>query len=113
MKEIKRKSLELCYPYIIEFPNENEEENGKGREEKKIERDERKWKVDYDFRDKRSGKKFKFEAKWMSIEGCEEAIRERCETEVEGSKVFQLVQKLKKCKVLLKEWSKKIWLAIR
>ena len=32
--------------------------------------------LDTNFRDKKSRRKFKFEAMWMSIEGCEETIRE-------------------------------------
>ena len=49
---------------------------------------------------------FKFEAMWIKREGCEEVVRKAWEVPHEGTKMFQLCQKIKTCRMDLINWSK-------
>lgn len=51
--------------------------------------------------------RFKFESKWSTHEGCQEVISRAWEVRQRGSDMFGIVQKLKKCKGALTEWSKR------
>ncbi|XVF09312.1 hypothetical protein REPUB_Repub07fG0081700 [Reevesia pubescens] len=59
------------------------------------------------YRDKRAPRIFKFEINWMSMEKCEQLIREKYGKIYEGTKMQQVLQKLCNGRRLLKDWSKK------
>ncbi|KAG5530896.1 hypothetical protein RHGRI_025747 [Rhododendron griersonianum] len=49
---------------------------------------------------------FKFESMWCTSENCKDIISNAWAVNLRGSAMFQLVQKLKKCKGALRPWSK-------
>ena len=49
---------------------------------------------------------FRFEAMWVKREGCEEVIQKAWEAQQEGTRMFQLCQKIKGCRMALIEWNK-------
>ena len=63
--------------------------------------------VNTDYRDKKAARRFKFEVNWLSMDECEQIIRDEWNMRYEGLKIKQVLQKLNCCKSLLKEWSKK------
>ncbi|OMO71257.1 reverse transcriptase [Corchorus capsularis] len=54
--------------------------------------------------DKKGAKLFKFEAIWLEKEDCKRIIGEGWNKEVDGSRAYKVVCKLKRCRELLKEW---------
>ena len=58
--------------------------------------------VDTEYRNKKSPRAFRFEVGWMDYEDCEMVAPNGWNMQFEGSKVFQVVQKLKRCNFLLK-----------
>ncbi|XWS73321.1 hypothetical protein CRYUN_Cryun02cG0118700 [Craigia yunnanensis] len=63
--------------------------------------------MNLDYKDIKNGRKFKSEASWLIMEECELIKNEGWYRKFGGSKVDQVVKKLRFCKKLLKEWSKK------
>ncbi len=65
--------------------------------------------VDFEARVERSPPKkhlFRFEAAWIKREGCEDVIREAWSLPQSGSRMFQLCQKIKSCRMAFLQWSK-------
>ena len=56
-----------------------------------------------DFKDIKSGRKFKFEASWLIMEECEAVIKEGWDRNIGGTKVEHVIDKLKLCKRMLKK----------
>ena len=65
--------------------------------------------VDFEARAERSPPKkhlFRFEAAWITREGCEDVIREAWSLPQSGTRMFQLCQKIRSCRMALLQWSK-------
>uniref|UniRef100_A0A2N9GCH6 Reverse transcriptase domain-containing protein n=1 Tax=Fagus sylvatica TaxID=28930 RepID=A0A2N9GCH6_FAGSY len=65
--------------------------------------------VDYNFEVTQSIRRkhqFKFQAIWVKREGCEEVVRKAWETPQDGTRMFQLCQKIKGCRMVLTQWNK-------
>lgn len=69
--------------------------------------------VDFDFRDVKGRKQFKFEILGMEKNDCSQIIKEGWSYTFKGSFAFKLVRKLKKCSRLLLDWSREMFLIIR
>ncbi|OMO75565.1 Endonuclease/exonuclease/phosphatase [Corchorus olitorius] len=63
--------------------------------------------MDSCFSERKSLREFKFELMWMENEECGSVIKEGWEAEIQGSRAYVVVQKLKKCKQALIKWSSK------
>ena len=51
-------------------------------------------------------KPFRFEAMWLTDSGCHHTVSRAWESNPTGAPMFRVAKKLKKCKRLLKKWSK-------
>ena len=51
-------------------------------------------------------KPFRFEAMWLTDLGCHHTVSRAWESNSSGAPMFRVMKKLKKCKMLLKKWSK-------
>ena len=51
-------------------------------------------------------KPFRFEEMWLANWGCGELVRQAWETRPNGHHMYRVVTKIKKCKKMLKSWSK-------
>ncbi|OMO50989.1 reverse transcriptase [Corchorus capsularis] len=65
--------------------------------------------IDTNVVDGKATKLFKFEVMWTESPECKMVIKDGWSAEFNGSRSFQLVQKLKKCKRLLIDWSRKVF----
>lgn len=52
---------------------------------------------------------FKFESKWSTHPDCKEVINMAWQSQNRGSDLFGLVQKLKRCREALLEWSRRVF----
>ena len=60
-----------------------------------------------DYKDKKAVRRFKFEVVWLTLDECENIIKEEWNRRFGGIKLHQIIQKLSNCRRLLVEWSKK------
>ena len=54
-------------------------------------------------------KPFWFEAMWLTDSGCHHTVSRAWESNPSGAPMYRVSKKLKKCKKLLKKWSKSQW----
>ncbi|XWS23363.1 hypothetical protein CRYUN_Cryun28dG0007100 [Craigia yunnanensis] len=59
-----------------------------------------------DYKDKKVVRRFKFEAVWLTLDECENVVKEGWNMRFRETKLQQVIQKLSNCKRLLVEWSK-------
>ncbi|XWS29657.1 hypothetical protein CRYUN_Cryun24cG0048500 [Craigia yunnanensis] len=59
-------------------------------------------------KDRKGERKFKVEAIWVIMKGCEKVVKKGWEKRFERTNVDQVVEKLEYCKKLLIDWSKKV-----
>ena len=51
-------------------------------------------------------KPFRFEEMWLADQGCGDIVRRAWDNGVDGHKMYKVVTNIKKCKKMLKSWSK-------